>query len=378
MDEQHQDDLNIRSAIKVWQDVEQVFKERPAALIFKFLYSSDALNAIACCAPLNIRAALNLRLDMPKKVVCIGDIHGNIEELKSLWSSLGEHLGTQNLAEAAVIFLGDYCDRGPDSKSVYDFLIQIKATRAEELNSGGTHFICGNHDFAFSAFIDCLPITGSAPIDLDSTKPPHYNNGFWPHNVEGGMQYQGRRWAGSGSYQVYTTFDSYGVKWSNGARLELYEELKAAVPKEHKTFLKNMKWIHVQPVPFPPGFIIAVHAGLATEKDGISQIDSLVNRDLAADVLFEQAEYKARVVPFVGRGDVWKMHPDLDGKALLVSGHHGCYHAEGDRIICDKSGGNASSWRPLEAIIFPERKVIAHCSKPKRRPKLGFLDQIGR
>ena len=44
---------------------------------------------------------------------------------------------------------------------------------------------------------------------------------------------------------------------------------------------------------------------------------------------------------FSGRGLVQPMHPELKGKAVLVSGHHGYTEATNNmtRIICDTSGG---------------------------------------
>ena len=77
-------------------------------------------------------------------MVCIGDLHGNADEMVALWSRLKEHMGEKGLAEAAVIFLGDYCDRGPNTKGIYDFLIHVADSRKLDTNSGGTYFISGN------------------------------------------------------------------------------------------------------------------------------------------------------------------------------------------------------------------------------------------
>ena len=59
------------------------------------------------------------------RIVCIGDLHGNITELRSLWHALENKLGTE-LEPATVVFLGDYCDRGPDTKRVIDWLIDLR------------------------------------------------------------------------------------------------------------------------------------------------------------------------------------------------------------------------------------------------------------
>jgi len=54
------------------------------------------------------------------KIICIGDVHGELEKLKSLFSKL------QFTKEDTIIFLGDYIDRGKDSKGVIDFIISLK------------------------------------------------------------------------------------------------------------------------------------------------------------------------------------------------------------------------------------------------------------
>ena len=52
-----------------------------------------------------------------------------------------------------MVFLGDYVDRGPDSRAVLELLTHLQRSRPN------THFICGNHDFALMAFLGLLPGT---------------------------------------------------------------------------------------------------------------------------------------------------------------------------------------------------------------------------
>lgn len=69
------------------------------------------------------------------RTLAIGDIHGCREALESLWDFVGISESDQ------VITLGDYVDRGPDSKGVVDFLIE---------KQGEANLIClrGNHEAA--------------------------------------------------------------------------------------------------------------------------------------------------------------------------------------------------------------------------------------
>ena len=70
------------------------------------------------------------------RTLAIGDIHGCLEPLLTLWKTLDPQ------PEDHIIFMGDYVDRGPDSKGVIDFLIeQSKHLRIDCLT--------GNHEEKF-------------------------------------------------------------------------------------------------------------------------------------------------------------------------------------------------------------------------------------
>ncbi len=70
---------------------------------------------------------------MDKKFVAIGDIHGCVRSLKTLWNKLKPH------KDAIHVFIGDYIDRGPDSKGVVDFLLDVRHDRE-------CVFLRGNHE----------------------------------------------------------------------------------------------------------------------------------------------------------------------------------------------------------------------------------------
>lgn len=68
----------------------------------------------------------------------VGDIHGCFDKLQLLLSACERIRAGQ---DARFIFIGDYIDRGPDSRRVVDFLIRQQAERPDI-------FIClrGNHE----------------------------------------------------------------------------------------------------------------------------------------------------------------------------------------------------------------------------------------
>lgn len=76
--------------------------------------------------------------EMPDRLFAVGDIHGCLDETKVLLEFL---VGEQSLsARDLVIFIGDYVDRGPQSKQVVDLLLQFKAAFPT------TVFLRGNHE----------------------------------------------------------------------------------------------------------------------------------------------------------------------------------------------------------------------------------------
>ncbi len=76
-------------------------------------------------------------------IFAVGDIHGLYDRLVALIDKLP--LKDTDL----LVFLGDYIDRGEDSKKVIDFLIRLKKNRNEDL----TVFLKGNHEALFLDFL---------------------------------------------------------------------------------------------------------------------------------------------------------------------------------------------------------------------------------
>ncbi|GAA1439277.1 metallophosphoesterase [Leifsonia poae] len=60
---------------------------------------------------------------MNRQVAFVGDVHGNVDALRSLW-------GQSEVSEASrVVFMGDYSNKGPDSAAVVAQLVEYSASR---------------------------------------------------------------------------------------------------------------------------------------------------------------------------------------------------------------------------------------------------------
>ncbi|KAG0525658.1 hypothetical protein BDA96_06G075400 [Sorghum bicolor] len=297
----------------------------------------------------------------PRTVICVGDVHGYVTKLESLWSNLEAALPADAFATALVIFLGDYNDRGPDTRRVLDFLLALPTRHPAQRHV----FLCGNHDLAFAAFVGALPPPpDGSPFSATWDEYIHYeeHEGWFRGPGYEGMHVQGRRWGGvikerwnpkkglpyKGSiYDAQPTFESYGV--AHGS-----PELAKAVPVEHKRFLHDLVWIHEEenvPIDTDEGQIIcnliAVHAGLERTIDLNEQLRVLRTRDTRVP----------KVQMLSGRQDVWNTPKDLAGKqTIIVSGHHGKLHIDGLRFIIDEGGGYED--KPIAAIVFPSKTLI--------------------
>ncbi|CAA6668514.1 unnamed protein product [Spirodela intermedia] len=300
--------------------------------------------------------------DPTRVVCCVGDIHGFYDRLLRLWANLELRVGGAAFRTALVIFLGDYCDRGPQTREVIDFLLSLPSRYPEQRHV----FLCGNHDLAFSAFVGALP-------------PPHDGSTFSETWAEGGLRgdapagaavggvirdrwnsKRGTEYLGS-IYDAGPTFQSYGVPHGS-------IELTKAVPEEHKKFLStlsgSMRRLSIwnrNPgsadeddvgLDAPEGRLccklIAVHAGLERGKPVEQQLRTLRSRDTSI----------SKVEALSGRQNVWNIPKELSGETptIIVSGHHGKLHLEGLRFIVDEGGGRKES--PVAALILPSQTIV--------------------
>ena len=138
------------------------------------------------------------------RIFAIGDIHGCISKLENIIDRID--LDAQN---DTLVFIGDYIDRGPDSKGVVDFVLELR----ESINQ----VICllGNHEQMF----------------LDYLHDKNFNKEIFLVNGGG------------------NTISSYGV-------IETSEGIKVDVPESHMQFFTSL-------LPYyETDDYIFVHAGL--------------------------------------------------------------------------------------------------------------------
>ena len=274
-----------------------------------------------------------------------GDIHGKVLKMQSLWrniTTLTNSLRTFHDFDISVIFLGDYCDRGRDTRHTFDFLVDLPRAHADV----SFNFLCGNHDHAFLKFLDNERNYAETCTDFSPLKPEVLYQGKGHHE----MHLQGRRWAGvfegqaDSIYQSRATFDSYSSPYADR------EHLLANIPSHHLKFLRSLELV-VDGDYEHYGRVIAVHAGL--EEGNPEDVEEQIRQLKAWD------DTKAWVEPLCGRKNVMDV-PDslLLEQTWVVSGHHSMFSIQGKRIIIDECGGMEDK-RMSAVMMLPANSDLA-------------------
>ena len=181
-------------------------------------------------------------------VYAIGDIHGRTDLLSALLALIERDAARGDPSKKTLVFLGDYVDRGPDSRGVIEML------SAGPLGGFDAHYLKGNHEQFLLDFLndpDCL-----------------------------------HAWCRNGGKPTLT---SYGVDIDRleriGAPPEAWREaFAAALPPAHLRFLESLELTCVI------GDYVFVHAGL---RPGVPLAEQV-----ADDLLWIRHEFLDAEEPF--------------------------------------------------------------------------------
>ena len=89
------------------------------------------------------------RLPEGLRVYALSDIHGCADLLDRAFDRIDSDVAQHHVARVGLVFLGDYVDRGPDSRRVIDLIL---ATAAES-DFWGVTALKGNHEQALVQFL---------------------------------------------------------------------------------------------------------------------------------------------------------------------------------------------------------------------------------
>ena len=153
------------------------------------------------------------------RLYAVGDVHGRADLLRRLHKMIAADALAAPQPRKRIVYLGDYIDRGPDSKGVLDLLVEAPLAGFERVH------LQGNHEHALLGF---LLDTRFAPVWLDN---------------------------GGGA-----TLRSYGIPVPDPYEPEelrqTQERLRAGLPEAHRDFLRGLELAHDE------GDYFFVHAGV--------------------------------------------------------------------------------------------------------------------
>jgi len=156
-----------------------------------------------------------------RRIYAIGDVHGMRDLLDDMLLRVRRDLVRRPHPEPLIVMLGDYADRGPDSRGVIDALIGLRDGDLPAV------FLLGNHDSYIPAYLE---------------DPDWFDRTFhWLHPSMGGAE----------------TLASYGVVDANHyAPEDTRDAFSRAFPAEHAAFIADcVLWHRVG------GYLFA-HAGI--------------------------------------------------------------------------------------------------------------------
>ncbi len=189
----------------------------------------------------------------------IGDIHGRMDLLARLIEQIDADAATlPEGAKAQIIFLGDYIDRGLQSRDVIEYFASGALDRYDPV------YLLGNHEEALLRFLQ------EASFGTQWTRygggETLYSYGFAPPNTRA-------------SLNSHEEMAKVREAWN-----KLWTDFRERLPETHLSFLQSLKTYHVA------GDYIFVHAGL---RPGLG-----LEKQSQRDMLWIREEFLDDATPF--------------------------------------------------------------------------------
>jgi hypothetical protein len=110
-------------------------------------FACAAVLLLACAAAAAPEAPAPAPAAYPRRLVAVGDIHGDYEQLRAVlvMSNLIDNATSQwSGGDATLVQMGDLVDRGPQDKKVIEFMMHL--TKTAPLSGGSVVTLLGNHE----------------------------------------------------------------------------------------------------------------------------------------------------------------------------------------------------------------------------------------
>jgi serine/threonine protein phosphatase 1 len=232
--------------------------------------------------------SVNASAPADTRIYAVGDIHGRADLLNEITARIDDDIRRRPIAHTVEVYLGDYIDRGPHSRTVIDLLaVRLVAN----------HAVClrGNHEAVMEGFLQ-------DPAILQYWEPL------------GGMQ----------------TLASYGIELHDETEtaLDLQRRFLAAFPRAHELFMQCLC------NQFSCGDFLFAHAGIRPdipiEQQDVNDLIWIRNEFLESTLNHER---------FIVHGHTPVPHPDIRHNRINIdtgawrTGTLTCIAIEGSTIL---------------------------------------------
>jgi serine/threonine protein phosphatase 1 len=232
--------------------------------------------------------SVNASAPADTRIYAVGDIHGRADLLSEITARIDDDIRRRPIAHTVEVYLGDYVDRGPHSRTVIDLLaVRLVAN----------HAVClrGNHEAVMEGFLQ-------DPAILQYWEPL------------GGMQ----------------TLASYGIELHGDTEtaIDLQRRFLAAFPRAHELFMQCLR------NQFSCGDFLFAHAGI---RPGVPIEQQDVN-----DLIWIRDEFLESTLNherFIVHGHTPVPHPDIRHNRINIdtaawrTGTLTCIAIEGSTIM---------------------------------------------
>ena len=232
--------------------------------------------------------SVNASAPADTRIYAVGDIHGRADLLSEITARIDDDIRRRPIAHTVEVYLGDYIDRGPHSRTVIDLLaVRLVANRAVCLR--------GNHEAVMEGFLQ-------DPAILQHWEPL------------GGMQ----------------TLASYGIEVHDETEtaLDLQRRFLAAFPRAHELFMQCLR------NQFSCGDFLFAHAGIRPsipiEQQDVNDLIWIRDEFLESTLNHER---------FIVHGHTPVPHPDIRHNRINIdtaawrTGTLTCIAIEGSTIM---------------------------------------------
>ena len=219
---------------------------------------------------------------LPSKtaIFVIGDLHGEYILLDKMLREINKEIKKlPKLVNKEIIFIGDYIDRGLNSKKTISVLIELKK-KYLQYKRINIHYICGNHDEFFSKIIFSKGIIKEPQDNRFFNIDPLYKlmrsscnyvyiTGFKAWFNVGGGKTTVRDYCPEILHELESIINHINDdKQEKYIKLNyLINKLKESIPKTHKSFFKNI----INNYYLIIGEYLFIHAGVNPKKKLIYQ-----------------------------------------------------------------------------------------------------------